>query len=454
MNLERLLSCNARAELAKRNFKDFVSYLKPGYIFKEFHDYIISRLEAFERGEIAKLMIFMPPQHGKSELASRLFPAYMLGKNPKRKIIVSSYSATIAHEFARDIKNNINGIEYREIFDTKIGASKLDDGSYSDSSHYYHTAPHKGFVYAVGRGGSITSKSMDIGIIDDPLKGREEAMSMQLKTKLWDWYINDWRTRMHNESQELLIQTRWDSDDLGGKLLSKEGDQWEVICFPAIKTKDYSEYDHREEGEVLFPEKHSLKRILDVKSKSEVTFNSLYQQDPKPDENILVHPNFIMVKEFPIQSIERWIVGIDYGYTNSPTAIVRVGIWGNKRYWQCLAYEPAISPENIYKALEVSGLHKTIIYSEHDPAMILKLRKLGLRVMPADKAIYAGIIEVNLCENYYLESDKWIRFEVTNYQYITIGEIKLNDPVDKDDHAMNAGRYAVYTDSLKHTKRK
>lgn len=393
----------------------------------------------------------MPPQHGKSELTSRLFPAYLLGKNPKRKIIISSYSATIAHEFARDIKNNINGIEYREVFDTKIGALKLDDGSYSDSSHYYHTSPHKGFVYAVGRGGSITSKTIDIGIIDDPLKGREEAMSMTIKTKLWDWYVNDWRTRMHNDSQELLIQTRWDTDDLGGKLLSKEADQWEVICFPAIKTKDYSAYDNRQEGEVLFPEKHNLERIMDVKSKSEVTFNSLYQQDPKPDDNILVHPNFVKLKEFPMASIERWVTGIDYGYTNSPTAIVRVGIWGNKRYWQCLAYQPAITPENIHKILVMHNLHKHALYSEHDPEMIAKLRRLGLAVMMANKSIYAGIVEVNEHENYYLEYDKWMGFEVKNYQYETIGEIILNDPVDKNDHCMNAGRYAIYTDALQHT---
>jgi len=452
-SLEHLLNCNVRAELARRNFRDFVAYLKPEYIFKDFHDYIISRLEAFERGDIKKLMIFMPPQHGKSELTSRIFPAYLLGKNPKRKIIISSYSATIAHEFARDTKNNINSIEYRDIFDTRIGAIKQNDGSYSDSSSYFHTSPHKGFVYAVGRGGSITSKTIDIGIIDDPLKGREEAMSMTVKTKLWDWYINDWRTRMHNNSQELLIQTRWDTDDLGGKLLTKEPEQWEVICFPAIKTADYSEYDKRKEGEPLFPEKHSLERILDVKSKSEVTFNSLYQQDPKPDTNVLVHPNFVKVKEFPLKSIERWITGIDYGYTNDPTAIVKIGIWGNKRYWQCLTYEPGISPENIHKILVMHGLHQSPIYSEHDVEMVAKLRRMGLGVSLANKSIYAGILEVNQHENYYLENDKWVDFEVKKYQFITIGEIILNDPVDKDDHAMNAGRYAVYTDALQKTGR-
>jgi len=452
-SLEHLLNCNVRAELARRNFRDFVAYLKPEYIFKDFHDYIISRLEAFERGDIKKLMIFMPPQHGKSELTSRIFPAYLLGKNPKRKIIISSYSTTIAHEFARDTKNNINSIEYRDIFDTRIGAIKQNDGSYSDSSSYFHTSPHKGFVYAVGRGGSITSKTIDIGIIDDPLKGREEAMSMTVKTKLWDWYINDWRTRMHNNSQELLIQTRWDTDDLGGKLLTKEPEQWEVICFPAIKTADYSEYDKRKEGEPLFPEKHSLERILDVKSKSEVTFNSLYQQDPKPDTNVLVHPNFVKVKEFPLKSIERWITGIDYGYTNDPTAIVKIGIWGNKRYWQCLTYEPGISPENIHKILVMHGLHQSPIYSEHDVEMVAKLRRMGLGVSLANKSIYAGILEVNQHENYYLENDKWVDFEVKKYQFITIGEIILNDPVDKDDHAMNAGRYAVYTDALQKTGR-
>lgn len=445
----------AKGELARRNFEDFISEVMPSYEIKYFHKYIISRLQAFERGEVKKLMVFMPPQHGKSQLTSRLFPAYLLGKNPKRKIVISSYSATIAEEFARDAKNYINSPEYRQIFpNTKIGRSKDLEGSYSDSSSYYHTAPHKGFIYAVGVGGSLTSKSMDIGIIDDPFKDKEEAMSLNIREKRWSWFIDVFRTRQHNGSQELFIQTRWDRDDLGGRILAKEKD-WEVIVFPAIKTKDYSSYDHRQEGEALWEEKHSKVRILDQKAKSEATFNALYQQDPKPNENVLVHPNFIAVDKFPLDSITKWVIGLDYGYTNDPSAIVAVGVWGNKRYWRRLIYATQssgnrvmanISAENILTVLKREGLEKCAMYSEHDKDMISQLRRLGLPVLPANKSIYAGIQCVNKKENYYLADDAILHDEIINYQFQTIGEIILNDPVDGNDHCMNAGRYAIYTD--------
>lgn len=456
-NYDNLLNCNARAELARRNFRDFIEYINPAYEVKFFHEYIIRRLEAFERGEVKKLMALMPPQHGKSTLTSRLFPAYLLGKNAARKIVLTSYSANIAHEFARDVKNNINSPLYREVFKTRIGRLKEDDGSYSDSSYYYHTAPEKGFVYSVGRGGSITSKTIDIGIIDDPLKGREEAMSMNIREKLWRWYVDDYRTRMHNGSQELLIQTRWDKDDLAGRLLATEND-WEVIKFPAIRTEDYCEYDSREVGEALWPEKHSVKNIMDQKAKSETTFNSLYQQDPKPNRSVMVHPDFIAVKEFPMESIERWVIGLDYGYTNDPSAIVAIGVWKNKRYWKRLVYHKQcsgnremvnITPEQIKEILEQTGFLGSPMYSEHDDDMICQLRRLQLPVKMANKSVNAGIMKVNSYENYYLEDDKILHHEVTNYQFQTVGEIVLNTPVDGNDHIMNAGRYAIYTDSFR-----
>lgn len=455
-NLEHLLNCNVRAELANRNFRDFVDYLKPDYIFKPYNEYIISRLQAFESGAVKKMMVFMPPQHGKSELTSRMFPAYLLGKKQKRKIVIASYSATIAKEFARDVKNRILSPEYRDIFNVKLGATKEVEGSYSNASYYYHTSPHKGFIYAVGRGGSITSKTVDIGIIDDPLKGREEAMSLGIKDKLWQWYINDYRTRFHNESQELLIMTRWDTDDLAGRLLKSEPNEWEVIIFPAIKTEDYREYDNRQVGEVLLPEKHSLERILDVKKKSEVTFNSLYQQDPKPNSNVMVHPNFIAIDKIPYNDIERWVVGIDYGYTNDPTAIVKIGISGKKRYWKRLVYVKEssvdrtmvnISAENIKMILDRENLMKCSIYAEHDKDMNTQLRRLDVPVMKANKSVYAGILRVNSFENYYEASDLILHNELVNYQFKTVGEIVLNDPIDGNDHIMNAGRYAIFTDS-------
>lgn len=464
-----------KAAIAGKTLKEFVLYTKADYILKPFHEYIMSRLDAFARRETKKLMIFAPPQHGKTEIASRRFPAYFLGNNPETKTAIASYSATIAHEIGRDIKNIINSYDFRQIFPTvTAGKSMANNSSLSDASHYYHVSStekaNNGYVYTVGRGGSITSKTVDLGIIDDILKGRKEANSTTVKEDMWKWYKDDWRTRMHNDSQELLMTTRWTEDDLAGRLLKEEAGQWEVIIFPAIKTEHYSPYDNRKPGEVLFPEKHSLERILQVKATNETSFNSLYQQDPQPNKKLLVHPDFKKVKEFPLEQINKWIVGIDYGF-NDHIAVVAIGCLENNRYWKPLLYKPAreiiaeqkldikkfnddrvddITVEAVYAAIKFHNLEKCFCYSEHHKVKIIKLQTKNLLVYLANKDVANGLEKVNNYNNYYLSSDNDTYNEVSKYQWMSIGEIILDKPVDGNDHIMNAGRYAIYTDSILH----
>ena len=458
------------AALATKRLKRFVEYIKPDYIFKPFNEYMMERLDAFARGEIKKLMVFLPPQHGKSQLTTRILPAYILGKRPEKKIAISSYSATVAHEFARDAKNIITSPEYRFAFpETKVGrdVSVTEKGSYADTAHYYQTSKG-GFIYSVGRGGPLTSKTIDISIVDDPLKDRKEAMSKTVKGGLESWYNDVVRTRLHNDSQELIILTRWVEDDLAGRLLKKEGKEWEVILFPAIKTKDYCKYDKRKPGTPLFPEKHSLKRLEQARDRNEVSFNSLYQQDPKPNTKLMVHPDFIRVKEFPMDLINKWIIGLDYGY-NDHTAVVAIGCIENKRYWMPLLYKPGkdliaamkvkvekfnddvvddLLTEVVYLTLKQNNMLKRYCYSEHHKVKIVKLQSKGVVVFLANKSIADGISKVNECTNYYLETDEDTHNEVSNYQWKAIDELILDEPVDGNDHILNAGRYAIYTDSI------
>lgn len=459
------------AALATKRFMRFVEYIKPDYVFKPFNEYLMERLNAFARGEIKKLMIFMPPQHGKSQLSTRMLPAYLLGLSPEKKISISSYSATIARSFAKDAKNVMKSPEYRMAFPkTKIGreAEVITKGNKADSSYYYETT-EDGFIYGVGRGGSLTSKTIDISIVDDPLKDRAEAMSITVKSGLDSWYNDVVRTRLHNKSQELVTLTRWVEDDLAGRLLKKEKD-WEVILFPAIKTEDYSEYDKRKHGLPLFPEKHSLARLLEAKHRNEVSFESLYQQDPKPNKQLLVHPDFVKVKEFPLEQINKWVIGIDFGF-NDPIAVVAIGFYENKRYWKTLLYKPAkdiiaerklnpvkfnddmvddITVDAVYSAIKFHGFEKSICYSEHHKVKVLKLLKKKLVVYLAKKDVANGIEKVNNYQNYYLDTDDNIYNEVSNYQWKAIDEIILDEPVDGNDHIMNAGRYGIYTDSVLH----
>lgn len=321
MNYEHLLSSNIRAELARRNFADFVLYVFSNYQMQWFHKLICDKLTAFERGEIKKLMVFMPPQHGKSQLTTRLFPAYFLGKQPNAKTVISSYNSTLASRFNRDIQRVIDNKLYYEVFpDTLLNESNVVtiSDSYLRNSEIFEIVGHQGFMKSVGRGGALTGTPVDLGIIDDPIKDRAEAMSETIREGLWSWYQDVFETRLHNSSQQILIQTRWHEHDLAGKLLIRDND-WEVIVLEAIKENDYS-YDIREFGEVLWDEKHSIERILKVKETSPLTFNSLYQQSPKPLDEIGLLWTKNIIESHRIShkpDLKRVVVSIDPATTNN-----------------------------------------------------------------------------------------------------------------------------------------
>lgn len=289
MNLKPLLNSNLKSELAKRNFKRFVTYVKQDYKMKWFHALVCEKLTKFEKGEIKKMMVFMPPQHGKSELTTRNFPAYLLGKNPNRKVVLTSYNSTKARGFNRDVQRVIDSKAFSEVFpEVFLNNSNVVtmSGTALRNSEVFEIVGKQGSLKAVGRGGALTGDPIDIGIIDDPIKDRAEAVSATIKETLWSWYVDVFCTRLHNDSQQLIILTRWEKDDLAGRILELEPGEWEVITLEGLKEQTNFDYDPREVGEVLWPEKHSKERILKIKKNNPVTFNSLYQQDPKMSEDM------------------------------------------------------------------------------------------------------------------------------------------------------------------------
>ena len=275
----------------------------------------------------------MPPQHGKSQLTTRLFPAYQLGKDPNKKIVIASYNATLATRFNRDIQRVIDDIKYHDIFpETILNESNVVtvSESFLRNSEIFEIVGHKGFLKAVGRGGALTGTPVDIGIIDDPIKDRAEAMSEVIREGLWSWYQDVFETRLHNDSQQLLIQTRWHEDDLAGKLLRRDSD-WDVIVLEAIKETEKN-YDPREFGEVLWGSKHSLERIQKVKETSPITFNSLYQQSPKNVDDMGLLWNRDIIDRFRIKVLPenlKIVIAIDPAITSSAnsdeTGLIVVG---------------------------------------------------------------------------------------------------------------------------------
>lgn len=289
MNYEQLLNCNVRAELARRNFSEFVKYVKPGYEMNWHHALLCKYLQKFIEGGIKRLMVFMPPQHGKSELVSRQLPSYLLGINPAAKIVLASYSAHLSSSFNRECQRIIDSDAYHEVFpETILNCSNVvtKTDNYLRNSEIFETVGYGGFLKTVGVGGSLTGTPADYAIIDDPVKDSIEAMSPTYQQRNWDWFNDVLYTRIHNSSSILITQTRWDVNDLSGKLIQKInegiGEKWVVLSLPGIKTSETNPEDIRSIGEALWPSRHSLEKLQEVRARSLRTFESLYQQDPKP----------------------------------------------------------------------------------------------------------------------------------------------------------------------------
>lgn len=288
-----------RRRRARANLVDFARYTNRSYIPADHHFQICEKLEAVANGDIKRLMIFMPPRHGKSELASRRFPAWFLGRFPERSIIAASYNSELAGDFGRDVRNIVDSNEYKKLFNVRLASD-------SKAAGRWHTDQDGGYV-AAGVGTAITGRGAHVLLVDDPFKDRESADSEIMREKTYKWFLSTAYTRLEGSITEddpdplwrefkeeiktgeakpfegaiIIIQTRWHESDLAGRLLEdmKNGaDQYEVLSLPAIN----------ENGQALWPAKYPIERLNDIKKAlsqvSERDWQSLYQQDPKPDD--------------------------------------------------------------------------------------------------------------------------------------------------------------------------
>lgn len=421
-----------------------------------FHSFICDQLQLFSEGKIKKMMILMPPQNGKSELASRLLPAFMLGVNPDLRIAVTSYSDSIASGFNRSIQRYIDTDRYGKLFpDTKLNGSKIFRTNYDNfirTDHKFEIVGKKGSLKSVGRGGSLTSEPVDIGIIDDLFKDRAEAKSMAISQSAWEWYVDVFKTRLHNDSQQLIMNTRWAENDLVGRLIEEETGQWVIIKFPAIRTADVVEYDPRTEGEPLWPSRHSLESVLGQKKLSQATFNSLYQQDPKPNTEILIFPNWISIPEWTNPETVTW--GLDFGKTTGINALIR-SAWADEStidFDEC-CYAPKMPVSAIVEVLLANGyIEGQIVWCDHQPAKIQELRLAGIAAFPATKgpgSLDAGITYLKKFTCRYTARSVNLKYELNNYQWVVYGKIITNIPVDEDNHAADACRYSKYSQYVK-----
>ena len=259
------------------------------------------------------------PTHN-SEGSSRKLPAFMLGLDPDRKICIGSYAATIARDFNRDVQRIIDTPRYRELFPgTYLNGSNVVTmaNTYLRNSDVIEMVGRKGSLRVVGRGGSLTSKTVDVSILDDVYKDYAEGNSPIVRAAAWKWYTTVVRTRLHNNSQELIVFTRWHDDDLIGRI-EKSGEiiiditcwadlqnippgAWVRINFEAIKTGEPTEIDPREPGAALWESRHSKQKLEAQKALDPVQFQCLYQGNPGSAEGRLYQP------------FKTWVEKSDYG---------------------------------------------------------------------------------------------------------------------------------------------
>ena len=283
--------------LSTIDFSFYCEYTHHGAYFPyKVHQYLCDVLEKVERGEITRLIITMPPQHGKSMTVTETFPSWFIGKNPNKRVIIASYGDRFASKFGRKNRSKIREFG-DEIFDIELNPENksVQDWSIQNTDG----SGLRGGMIAASIGGSITGEGADLMVIDDPYKNRKDADSSHYRQFVWNEWEDTLQTRLSADAAVILIQTRWHEDDLAGRLIKEDGiveenGKWNLLKIPC-EAKDDDTLG-RSEGDALLPEMGKDKAwIQEVKlSVGSRAWHALYQQDPTPDGGSIVDKNWFL----------------------------------------------------------------------------------------------------------------------------------------------------------------
>jgi len=279
-NFLKLQVMHAEKKIQNRAKDDFLSFVKcvwPEFIEGAHHRHVAKKFNDLATGKINRLIINMPPRHTKSEFASYLLPAWMVGRNPKLKIIQATHTGELAIRFGRKAKHLIDSEEYAKIFKTRLQED-------SQAAGRWETA-QGGEYFAAGVGGAITGRGADLLIIDDP-HSEQDALSPTAMENAYEWYTSGPRQRLQPGAKIVLVMTRWSKKDLTGILLKNQkevkGDQWEIVEFPAI-------LDHGTHQEPVWPEYWNKEELEKVKATLPVgKWNAQWMQNPTSEEGALI----------------------------------------------------------------------------------------------------------------------------------------------------------------------
>lgn len=366
------------------SFSEFASAAFPGMEARSFHLTYYRLLEAFALGKVKRMIVTMPPQHGKSHGASVLLPAYILGLDPNRRIAIASYSALLACRFNRRVQRLIESKEYGAMFPAttikKSGAAKSGDaGSYIRTADHVEMIGAEGELFSVGREGSLTGNRVDTFILDDLYKDAMEANSPIIRDNCREWYTSVVRTRMHNDSTEIIVNTRWHDEDLIGMISEREevraftrwkdlegwpADVWLHLNFEALKASPPTEIDPRKQGEALWSERHSAGLLAKKRALDPVRFECMYQGNPSPEEGLLYGDRFRVYETPPRDVVKRanYTDTADEGEDYLCSVCYEVGLDGNI-YITDVVYTP--EPMEITEGLVAGMLRETKTGTAH-----------------------------------------------------------------------------------------
>jgi predicted phage terminase large subunit-like protein len=297
-------------KLAFRNYPAYLAFRYPKYLFSKHHLLIAKALMQIEAGNLKRLIVTMPPRHGKTMSISEYFPTWYLGRNPTHQIISTTYSWERAGDVGRKVRNLMLDPKHIDIFPH----CTLDIGSKSVNRL---TTDQEGTYFSVGVGGAVVGRGANVFIIDDPVKNREEAESERSREKLWDWYRGVAYTRLMPEGAIIAVATRWHFDDLIGRMIEQMAhENWTILNLPAVCDSE-DDLLGRDIGDALWNDFYSLDSLNLIKETIGTReWNAQYQQQPLPAEGGVIDLNWIKKYSFAkwAEVESRLILGVKKDY--------------------------------------------------------------------------------------------------------------------------------------------
>ena len=307
-------------KFAREDYSFYLEFVHRGLYVPAAHHLLISeKLQRIIDGSLKRLMIFMPPRHGKSMTVTETFPSYFLGRFPKKRVIAVSYGDSLARRFGRKNRQKVEEFG-KDLFGVQLAA---DNASVQDWA-----TDQGGGMLSVGIGAGITGHGADLLLMDDVIKNREEANSAHIRNKIYDEYQSSLSTRLHSGGAMILIMTRWHEDDLAGRILAQE-DGWEVLSLPA--EAEEGDLLGRDPGQPLWAAGGFDAEWLDQTKKAlgSQAFNSIHQQRPSAAAGNIIKREWIKYYRQLPPKFDEMLISLDAAFKgNADSDYVVFTVWG------------------------------------------------------------------------------------------------------------------------------